>query len=105
MISWHFFLLRVPRTRIEGMVHVPCSLSRKRRSKRLRLPPRRVRLPEPVAQIRVFHVLDDGSILEDKRDLSKAARVERPEYHFFAAERGLEVINAVGNVRPVPEFP
>src|SRR5262249_53450423 len=74
-------------------------------SKRLRLPSRRIRLAEPMTQVGILHVFDHRPILEDERDLPEAARVERAENHFFALERGLKIIDAIGDVRPVPELP
>src|SRR5262249_54991844 len=68
-------------------------------------PARRVRLSEPVVERRVFHVLDDDAVLEDERHQAETARVEGAEDELLAAQRLLQVVDAVGDVWAMPQLP
>ena len=68
-------------------------------------PPRRIRLPEPVIEIAILHVLDDGAFLVNERDFEKRRRMKRAEHHLLAGNRRLQIFDAIRHVRPMPEFP
>src|SRR5262245_37716093 len=66
--------------------------------------PRR-RLAEPGVQPGVFQVLDDHAVLVDEDHPAEIARLEGAEDHLLALDGRVQVVDAVGDVRQVPELP
>ena len=49
-------------------------------------PPRWIRLPEPVIEIAILHVLEDDAVLVYEGDFHKRRRMKRAEHDFFSGE-------------------
>lgn len=56
-------------------------------------------------EIRVFEVFNHGPVFVDARNSAEIGGLERPQDDFLPANGFVQVVQAIGDVRQVPEFP